>query len=190
MDMNKGYDFIYSCSACNYTERLTKWSLTLNHKCKRCEHHATELIGIINSEGQSLMFTHMTTEERQHVLNEHDKLMNVLGKANKIANKQSMRDRVYRLEEQIATLTEDVESQQERVKTLNDTNSKSEMLFLTLLETKPQAIKTLETLAETIETTEKELVTRYTSFARKKTKMIKLLVERNKLLLELNDEEK
>jgi hypothetical protein len=189
MDLTKGYDFIYSCNGCCYNERVTQWSMTLNYSCDVCKSMTRELIGIINKEGQSLFLSDATEEEREAIVNKHDKLLTTLKKANKIVSKQSMRDRLRSIEYKVVSLREHLERIQAHVNTLSETIGKSESLLFTLLDTKQGAVKTIETLADTIKTQDRELVAYYETFTKDKREMLDLLLERNNILLELNGEE-
>jgi hypothetical protein len=181
--------FVYSCVECSNVDVVSKWSVRDGQTCTKCKAFSV-VVGITNNESNTIMFDDMKQAEYFGALDIHEGLIKTVRKAKTIVSKQSMRDRLRNIDYKVSSLSGHLERIQAHVNSLSETIGKSESLLFTLLDTKQGAVKTIETLADTIKTQDRELVANYETFIKDKREMLDLLLERNNILLELNDEEK
>lgn len=94
---------------------------------------------------------------------------------------------IARLEDEVITLRDGAARYQERIVQLQETSNKALGLFDTLRETKPAAKQTIEAMADTIINSDREAAGLFTSFMDNKIKIVKLLLEIDKLRDEVNN---
>jgi hypothetical protein len=191
VDMSKGYDYVYSCNDCGHIDRVRERDVTLSYSCSDCG-DKSEMIGIVNNQGQALYLSQMLEAEKQIVLDGHKELLSKLEKIGsawkKFNESEEKSKRVRELEHMCQGLLKSMRRTKERMETVSDTSNKSLSLLETLTKTKPEAVKTIDALVDIVKQSDKEASTRYKSYNEKKAKYLDKLIELNKLKTELSGE--
>lgn len=188
MDIYKeGKVYVYQCYKCSHLEKRTR--VVDGQSCEICKRH-TRLIALINHDDEVIVL-----EASNEIINKnmfrYDKQShdNIVKAIEQLKPSKSKRGRVRQIDSEASVLKERMAQLQADVDSLSKTNTKSNELLYLLLDTKPEAEKTMEVLGDTIINNDKRIVRHIKEIAKIKAEAIDLLLEKNSILLELKRKE-
>jgi hypothetical protein len=178
--------YIYECydKTCNHTEEVKREEAEARDGkvCVKCNEHMRVIKGI--TQNNTKFSVSLSNEEHKKREEEHERVEQLRQQAER-QMERNKRDRARQIDSEAQALGERTAHIQADIDSLSATNNKSNELFNILLETKPEAEKTLEVLGDTIINNNKRIVRRMKELEKIQAEVIDLLLEKNSISLDL-----
>lgn len=187
IDSSKVRAYIYECydKRCNHTTEVNKEDISDGKICIECGEHMRVIKAItIYDTTITISLSNKAHEELKGFSEAEEQLTR---QARDFEVKQKL-DRARQIDSEAQALGERTAHIQADIDSLSATNNKSNELFNILLETKPEAEKTLEVLGDTIINNNKRILRRTKELEKIQAEIIDLLLEKNSISLKLKRE--